>query len=1067
MRTSSNGAGLPTGVLGRELVLASAGSGKTYQLSSRMIGLLAVGVPPQEILASTFTRKAAGEILDRVLLRLARGATDPDAARELAESMPSGVPAERLSPGSCEDLLVMLVRQLHRVQVGTLDAFFQKVGRTFALDLDLPERWQIANAPDRERLQAAAVDAVLDGLDPDALLELVRMAGRGPAERGVHRLLLSGIGGLYETYRMLDPAVADPWGFDGGPDSLGSVDVSELDGMIAELEAAELPRTKRGSVHATWEKARDAAVVALRDRDWESFAGGGVAAKLLAGEDSYARQPIPEEMRTLHQPLFAMARAALGARYHRRMDALGRLLPEFDRRVRELRRREGVFDFADITAALARGRGLARTAELYYRLDGKIRHVLLDEFQDTSNQQWAVLEPLLDEILSGYEDERAVFIVADPKQSIYGWRGGEPRILDHIRRSYDMSTGTMARSWRSSDVVLEVVNRVFEDIEDNPVLAERRGDAVAWKEAFEPHRAQRDLPGYVRLATGPAEAGENARKKTWPRLLGHVAAEVARLHRSVPGASIGILTRTNQSATRLMADLRELGVEASEEGGVPVVDSAAVIAVLELLRLVDHPGDSVARYIVEQTAVGDLVGMRKGPSDGEEVAERVALEVRARLLTDGYGSVLAEWTRRLRGLVSARDRRRLRQLTELAYAWDARATLRPSEFVRVAESARAEDPGTAAIRVMTIHRAKGLEFDAVFLPELDGLAFTGERDSVCFPYRENATGPIRRVFPAVPKAVRALFPELEPAVEQVDEARTRDALSALYVGLTRARFGLYMYVAPDPEGRSSARTAARLVREAILGSGAAAEEVSLWDAGDPVWWTDPRAPTRLRAPRMAGGARRAVTVSLVLDPSPRRRMVPRRAPSALGGGRSFHFGLSPGPADPGGRVRGTVFHRWMEAIEWLETGLPDDDQLRALSRECAPTLEDPDSLIERFRTWLKHPEVKRILSRGSFPSGTKVEREMEVLARAGDHIIEGSIDRAVFVPSPEGARIEIFDWKTDVLEDESGAAIAARVEHHRPQLEAYAHAVAANERVPADRVRAGLVFLEPGSLQWL
>ena len=67
----------------RELVLASAGSGKTYHLSSRIIGLLAAGTPPNEILASTFTRKAAGEILERVLVRLAEGASDPEKAQAL------------------------------------------------------------------------------------------------------------------------------------------------------------------------------------------------------------------------------------------------------------------------------------------------------------------------------------------------------------------------------------------------------------------------------------------------------------------------------------------------------------------------------------------------------------------------------------------------------------------------------------------------------------------------------------------------------------------------------------------------------------------------------------------------------------------------------------------------------------------------------------------------------------------------------------------------------------------------------------------------------------------------
>ena len=136
-------------VLGREVVLASAGSGKTYRLSSRLIGLLAIGVAPEEILASTFTRKAAGEIMDRVLLRLAEGASDPVSAQELAESMPAGVPPEHLTQEGCSDLLSKTVGELHRLQVVTLDAFFFRVARAFALELGLPQSWKLAQDFDR------------------------------------------------------------------------------------------------------------------------------------------------------------------------------------------------------------------------------------------------------------------------------------------------------------------------------------------------------------------------------------------------------------------------------------------------------------------------------------------------------------------------------------------------------------------------------------------------------------------------------------------------------------------------------------------------------------------------------------------------------------------------------------------------------------------------------------------------------------------------------------------------------------------------------------------------------
>ena len=123
--------------LPRKLVLASAGSGKTYLLSSHILGLLAAGAPPGELLASTFTRKAAGEILERVLVRLAQGASDPEKARELGrEAHPSLTTSEE-----CRRLLGRLLVDLHRMSVDTLDAFFVRVARSFFQELGLAPRW--------------------------------------------------------------------------------------------------------------------------------------------------------------------------------------------------------------------------------------------------------------------------------------------------------------------------------------------------------------------------------------------------------------------------------------------------------------------------------------------------------------------------------------------------------------------------------------------------------------------------------------------------------------------------------------------------------------------------------------------------------------------------------------------------------------------------------------------------------------------------------------------------------------------------------------------------------------
>src|SRR5689334_7014872 len=112
------------------VILASAGTGKTFQLSSRYLSLIAGKREPSTILATTFTRKAAGEILDRILRRLAAATTDARALKELQESVDPAMTPER-----CATLTATLARRVDRLQISTIDAFLGRVLRAFALDL--------------------------------------------------------------------------------------------------------------------------------------------------------------------------------------------------------------------------------------------------------------------------------------------------------------------------------------------------------------------------------------------------------------------------------------------------------------------------------------------------------------------------------------------------------------------------------------------------------------------------------------------------------------------------------------------------------------------------------------------------------------------------------------------------------------------------------------------------------------------------------------------------------------------------------------------------------------------
>ena len=141
-----------------ELVLASAGTGKTWQLTSRYLALLLRGDAPERILATTFTRKAAGEILARVLARLCDAA---EGGCELA-TLQQLYPDLQLDAGCCRAALARLTRDVERLRIGTLDSYFARIGRSYGLELGLPPAWSIADEVELAELQLEALGELLD-----------------------------------------------------------------------------------------------------------------------------------------------------------------------------------------------------------------------------------------------------------------------------------------------------------------------------------------------------------------------------------------------------------------------------------------------------------------------------------------------------------------------------------------------------------------------------------------------------------------------------------------------------------------------------------------------------------------------------------------------------------------------------------------------------------------------------------------------------------------------------------------------------------------------------------------
>jgi len=1048
----------------RELVLASAGSGKTYYLSSRVIGLLASGAEVEDVFASTFTRKAAGEILDRVLTSLARASIGAQAAKKLAvdASLDPSHPLP-VDPAFWADVLRHVTRRLHRLNVGTLDAFFMRAAAAFGRELGLPAGWRIPDPSAAKRLHSRALLRLMDEMDAAQLLDLLGLISGGEVKRSVHDHLARLMNRLVEIEEGLDSGTTDPW---SAFQDISASEPTRAERLLLVERLCDLPvpLTAKGAKRTNWVRAIEQISDALDRGAWEELIRSTLCQRVAAGAPSFDRAEIEEPMRALIEELLEVARGPLRRRLARQARGLGSLTEQYLRVYRTLQREEGLFGFDDVTRLIAASDHFGAGSDLYYRLDARIRHILLDEFQDTSRPQWEALSPIVQEVLS--DTDRAAVIVADPKQSIYGWRGAEPRFVQAIGERYRLDGRSLAMSWRSSQVVLDFVNRVFLPIERNPVIADDEACALAakeWVRDFRPHSAHRSLPGFATLEVGPRDEGRGG---TRPLLFRRAAERAAEIREVCPSFSIGILARTNATVARLFMELREIGVSVSQEGGNPLTDVGAVEAIISLLLMADHPGHTIARYHVARSPLGRIVGLEEWRDD--RAAAALSSRLRRRLLEDGYGSTLSKLIRRLASRCDRREVRRLGQLAELAYRYDARATLRPADFVRLIEAERVQDRTGADVRVMTIHQAKGLEFDIVLLPELDAPIFRGGGTAPVLPYRRDPAGRITGVYPAGDAALRRLFPELEAVFLQTRSAVMRDALSTLYVALTRARHAVHLIIAPEGgSGGESPITPARLLREALRDPGTplqtASEGAVLHEEGDRSWFTRPAAIAFPDAVAQRGASQevQAVVTPIEVVVQPRTRMLPRERPSRLQVSGPLDvreiLRLDNAPA----LARGTLMHAWLERICWIEDAVPPEEHLRAIALECAPGMGEGavTSALADFFGFLRAPGVRALLRRDRYPAGSIVEREFPFLHRRGETMIEGVIDRLVLVPGESGFTAgEVIDYKTDRVSGSTQERRLAR--KYAPQLEVYREVIGEMFGIPSERCVATLLFLE-------
>lgn len=1105
-------------------VFASAGSGKTWLLVTRILRLLLAGVAPERILAVTFTRKAAGEMQARLRERLRSLAGLDEAA--LVEALRGlGMEPRAADLRQARGLYERLLFSRHGLRITTFHALCQEILRRFPLEAEVPPGFELLEATGELRAQAW-----------DALFAEATAAPDGDLARDLETLF-EHCGGLDNTRTALDSFLdhrSDWWAFTEqaedplayaaqraralfavapGADPVAAL-FAEHGAELAEF-AALLSRhaTKTNAAHAEAlgraleagpsEEAFEAVRrVFLTDRLEPRSRKSGKTQAQAMGEVGQRR------FLELHERLAARLLEALEARARGRSLAVNlawyhagsRYLQHYQRLKSELR----LLDFTDLEWRAYRLLNHEEHALwVQYKLDQRIDHLLVDEFQDTNPTQWRLLLPLLEELAAGDpERSRSVFLVGDIKQSIYGFRRAKPELqaqaAEWIHRRLEGRPFHLDRSWRSSPAVIDFVNQVF----GAGPLHERLPQ-------FQPHGTHlADLWGAVevlpaveyqppaRLEPRDALRDPLAEPRRLPEPEGHleegrrIAACIRALvdegrpvlgeqgARAVDYGDILVLLRSRTHAAALERALREAGIPylGAEQG--TLLEALEIRDLVALLEILTTPYNDLALAQVLRSPVfdvsdEDLVALARTPGeDWMARLERRAASGEAGEALRHAWACLRDW-RRHTGRLPIHDLldriyaeadliRRYRQASP-----PERAAAVTANLTRFLELALEIDSGRYPSLVRFLARLKALRAGVDEAPDAPSATGAGSRVRIMtihaakgleapVVFLADAESPpnARDAFQALvdwpaqaPRPEHLLLigrrRELDgpsrELLEQAARAEAREQANLLYVALTRAR--QYLFVSATLPARRGEDGWYSLIRQRLEGWGIPTETGG-WrhEHGQP-----PRA-----APRPAGAAPTPGP-----EPALGRRLAAYAPEREIAPSRSIGPGGAVADEDEDARLRGVAIHR---LLDWLSSGRPAEGLLPRLAGELglpaeAPELED---WLEEAQAVITAPELAGLFDPGRYE---RALNEVPLLYTGPEGRVHGVIDRLLLLRE----RALIVDYKTHRT---AGAQErAALCERYRPQLELYAEGV--RRLFPGRRVEAALLFTHERRLQAL
>lgn len=814
---------------------ASAGSGKTYTLVKEYLKII-LSSPKNDayrnILAITFTNKAVHEMKGRIVGSLSEFAKEEPSAKAIALmedlSRETGLSIIKIKVKS-QSIIKHLIHNYAAFDISTIDKFTHKVIRAFAHDLNLPMTFEVTL--DTENLLIEAVDAIIAQAGQDETLTNLLIdftmektdsdkswdVSREILETG--RLVLNE-NNRNEISHFHDKSIEE---FIEIKKKMLAL-CKELESQNAEWanealllidkNGIDLKSFSRGTFPNHLESIRDGKFNP-RNKTFHEF--DDIAINKTAKDRALIENIIPELLQILDKVYKNFEKRDFYNAFLKNITPLS-LLNTISNELDKIQSEQNILSISEFNAIIHREIQNQPAPFIYERLGERYRHFFIDEFQDTSEMQWQNLIPLIDNSLSGLDDlgnKGTLMIVGDPKQSIYRWRGGKAEQFIELSKDVnpfnnpDKKLEHLNTNYRSYSEVIDFNNAFFK-------LISAEFSNEDYKDLYENHSFQNTNSkkgGYVNLSFLPiieksdfAEE-EDVAEKSDLYVLATLKTIQDVIRQGFEYKDIVVLTRKRDQGIVIANYLTEQNIPLLSSETLMIQNATEVRLIIHLLKYLNNSADLeskanflyfLAKNLEIEIPIHDFTafGMsEKNERDFEKwlLTFDVSLsfeDVRKKSLYEAVEIIISKFIPLAEGnayvqffldIVLERDVRYQAGIADFLAYWDKNG-----------EKFSIPSPeGNNAVRIMTIHKSKGLEFPVVIMPFAEEDYSRKPKDKLWLDAEDVDLG-IPKVLVDNSSAVEGFGESASAVFNLKKQEELLDNINVLYVALTRAEEQLYV-----------------------------------------------------------------------------------------------------------------------------------------------------------------------------------------------------------------------------------------------------------------------------------